>query len=309
MAAIRQILCPVDFSDVSVRCVAHAQSLARWRGARLTVLHVESPLVQRLPDAPPESENDQAAHASDLERVRGRVAALFESAGVPMGTAEVIVDLGRPAPHILDRACSLAADVIVLGSHGHGGFERLVLGSVAERVLRRAPCDVLVVPPHAVAPTRLPYESIVCGVDFSASAERALRVASDLAIDAGASLAAVHVIGWPWDESGTPAFDGVSPQQARALEAYKRYLEEGAIAQLQALLSALPALPAQRTPILRHGRSHREILQVARERRADVIVLGVQGRGAMDLAFFGSTASQVVRSAACPVWIARLSRS
>jgi nucleotide-binding universal stress UspA family protein len=308
MAAIRRILCPVDFSDVSVRCVAHAAALARWRGAHLTVLHVESPVLQRLPGVPAGPEENEA-HASDLERIRRHVGALFDAAGLAMGGADLLVDLGRPAPHILDRACSLAADVIVLGSHGHGGFERLMLGSVAERVLRRAPCDVLVVPPHAVAPTRLPYGSIVCGVDFSASSERALDVAAALAVDAGASLSAVHVIGWPWDESGAPAFDGVTPEQARALEAYKRSLEVGAAGRLEVLLAALPALPARRTPIVRHGRSHREILQVARERDADLIVLGVQGRGAVDLALFGSTASQVVRGAACPVWIARLSRS
>ena len=68
---------------------------------------------------------------------------------------------------ILDRAASLPADLIVMGTHGAGGFQHLVLGSVTEKVLRQAACPVLTVPPRAQATSRLPFSRLLCAVDFS----------------------------------------------------------------------------------------------------------------------------------------------
>ena len=302
---IRRILCPIDFSDTSEHCVAHAAALARWRQARLTVLYVESPLTQRLPHAT-EEWTDAQAHQSDSERIRRRVEALLTAAGEPPARADVIVDLGQPVPRILERSAGLPADLIVMGTHGIGGVQHLVLGSVAEKVLRRAPCDVLVVPPRALSAARLPYASILCGVDFSDVSQRALTVACELATDSGASLTVLHAIGWPWNESSEPDLTEVPAAQAAALGEYRRYLETTAAARLRDLLTASPVRPAHDTALVRHGRSHRELLRAAREGDVDLIVLGAQGRGSVDLALFGSTASQVVRGAACPVWIVRL---
>jgi nucleotide-binding universal stress UspA family protein len=306
MSPIHRILCPVDFSDASQRCIAHAAALARWRQARLTVLHVESPLTQRLPHGQPEEWTDARAHQSDHERVRREMETLFAAVGEPADDVDLIVDLGQPVPHILSRSAALRADLIVLGTHGLGGFRHLVLGSVAEKVLRRAPCDVLVVPPHGASAARLPYTSIVCGVDFSPSSARALDAACELAVHSGADLTVVHVIGWPWDESASPDFAAMPPEQAAALAEFRRYLETTAATRLRDLLGASAAQPAQCAAVVRHGRSHTELLGVSRDREADLIVLGGQGRSAITLATFGSTASQVAREAACPVWIARV---
>lgn len=306
MSTIRRILCPVDFSDSTERCLAHAAALARWRQARLTVLHVESPVTQRLPHATAEW-TDPQAHQSDSERIRRRVEDLLTAAGEPADRADVLVDLGQPVPRILERAAGLPADLIVLGTHGLGGLEHLMLGSVAEKVLRRAPCDVLVVPPRALSAARLPYASILCGVDFSDVSQRALRVACELAADSGAGLAVLHVIGWPWNESSEPDLAEVPAAQAAALGEYRRYLETTSATRLRDWLMASPVRPAHDIALVRHGSSHRELLRAARERDADLIVVGAQGRGPIDVALFGSTACQVVRGATCPVWIVRVS--
>jgi nucleotide-binding universal stress UspA family protein len=306
MTPIRLVLCPVDFSESSARCLAHAAALARWRQARLSVLHVESPIVQRLPHTRAQEWTDPGAHQSDHERIRREMEALFAAVGEPADRADLIVDLGQPVSHILSRAAALGADLIVLGTHGLGGFRHLVLGSVAEKVLRRAPCDVLVVPPQGASTARLPYASIVCGVDFSVSSQRALDVACELAVDSGAGLTVVHVIGWPWDESASPDFAAMPPEQATALAEYRRYLETTAATRLRDLLGSSAAQPARCTAVVRHGRSHRELLGAARDSQADLIVVGGQGHGAVSLAMFGSTASQVAREASCPVWIARV---
>ena len=85
--------------------------------------------------------------------------------------------MGQPAPAILDCAVRLPADLIVMGTHGAGGFERFVLGSVAEKVLRRAACPVLTVPSRAHATSVLPFKRVVCAVDFSDSSLTALHYA------------------------------------------------------------------------------------------------------------------------------------
>jgi nucleotide-binding universal stress UspA family protein len=312
-SSIARVLCPVDLSGASVRCLAHAAAVARWRRAHLTVLHVESPLTQRLPPTRTEEWSDPRAHQSDYERIRQQVDAFLAEAGEPAEGVDLLVDLGMPVTHILDRAAMLPADLIVIATHGHGSIERFMLGSVAEKVLRGAACDVLVVPahapPHTASTTPVPLTSILCGVDFSDCSQRALTVASELAAAAGARLTVLHAIGWPWDEPSAVDLTAVPPEQAAALGELRRYLETGASARLRDLV-VTSSIHADRDDLLvRHGRADRELLRAATERRADLIVLGVRGRGPAHLAVFGSTTNQIVRQAVCPVWVARLPKN
>ena len=95
----------------------------------------------------------------------------------------------------------MAADLVVMGTHGRSGFERLVLGSVTERVLRKSACPVLTVPkgiPDVATPPVL-FNRIVCAVDFSDCSMHALNYAMSLAQEADAHLTVVHVIELPPD--------------------------------------------------------------------------------------------------------------
>jgi nucleotide-binding universal stress UspA family protein len=86
---------------------------------------------------------------SEMDRLRKDIAAQFGVASTGRGPLDVVMDVGQPATRILERAASLPADLIVMGTHGTSGFEHLVLGSVTEKVLRKARCPVLTVPPRA----------------------------------------------------------------------------------------------------------------------------------------------------------------
>jgi nucleotide-binding universal stress UspA family protein len=86
---------------------------------------------------------------------------------------------------------------MVIGTHGHGGFQHLVLGSVAEKVLRQAACPVLTVPPRTRATSTLPFKRILCPVDFSDSSRSALDFALSLVREADADLTILHVLEWP----------------------------------------------------------------------------------------------------------------
>jgi len=296
MATIRRVLCPVDLSDTSQHAIEHAVAIARWYHASLTALHVYTPLFVPVPGLPwPEDRTCD----SELARVRQETLACCAGAGAER--ADVIVDVGTPAGRILERAAALPADLIVMGTNGASGFEHLILGSVAEKVLRKAPCPVLTVPPRAHATSTLPFEQILCAVDFSDSSLAGLDLAASLARESRASLTLLHVIEWPWTEPPAPAVDALPGEHAAALMEYRRYLETSVRHRLEDLARDQTIHQSAPSTRVAHGKPYVEILRTAGEVSADLIVMGVRGRNAADLVVFGSTTNQTVRHASCPV--------
>ena len=139
----KHILVPVDFSKGSDRAVAQAESLALALGADLELFHAYQLPVLALPDA---SVSVSPTYVADLtqraQRELEKYRVDIESRGVPV---HVKLLEGNPADAILERAQALQALMIVLGTHGRGGFRRFLLGSTAERVVRTATVPVLTV--------------------------------------------------------------------------------------------------------------------------------------------------------------------
>jgi nucleotide-binding universal stress UspA family protein len=294
---VKTILCPTDFSDASRHAIDHAIALALWYRARIAALHVYTPIFMPVPGLPPP---EARVPDGELDRVRAETAQCFSPATAAGIEVHILIDVGRPAPQILDRAEALPADLIVMGTHGAGGFEHLLLGSVTEKVLRRAACPVLTVPPGAQATSALPYRRVLCAVDFSDPSLRALELACSIAGQSGATLTSVHVIEWPWHEPPAPGPGALPPAQADALAEFRRYLETTARNRLEALVpESMCRCPAG--SIVAHGRPYVELLRIAGEIKTDLIVIGVHGRNVAGLTLFGSTTNQVVRRATCPV--------
>ncbi len=298
MPQISRVLCPIDFSEGSRHAVEQAGAIAKWYGARLCVLHVYSPIFMPVPGLPA-----PADRVPDSERLRVQdQAKAFVHACLDASTdSDVVVDVGQPARVILERSAQLPADLIVMGTHGASGFEHLILGSVTEKVLRKASCPVLTVPPRAHATSRFPFTRVLCAVDFSEWSSAALELASSLAQESGAALELLHVIEWPWDEPPSPAFAELPPAQAEALIEFRRYLVKGATSRLESLVTDAVRDRCSVTVQVAHGKPYLQLLHVAGDTGADLIVLGVHGRSPLDLAVFGSTTNQVVRRATCPV--------
>ncbi len=205
---IHRLLCPTDFSEVSDHALQQAAALARWYEARLTVLHVRHTVTPH-PDMPaggpmaPWLETEtEALRKKTTEACRAII-----DAGTPV---DVAVLHGEPVPLILAMADSLPADLIVMGTHGTSGFQHLLLGSVTEKVLRKATCPVLTVPPRALTAAPRPFTSVLCGVDFSDCSIKAVQLAASIARQSGAALTLLHVLEWPWHEPPAPAMVGVS---------------------------------------------------------------------------------------------------
>jgi nucleotide-binding universal stress UspA family protein len=299
---IRDILCPVDGSEPSAQAGAQAIAFAQWSGARVTALHVSPPLGVADPSRlamvvdRPRDETDLVMRGWMESQFRPRASAT----GVRLN---LTVTPGAPAQEILALAARLPADLIVMGTHGASGFEHLMLGSVAEKVLRRAPCPVLTVPPRTFATSHLPFTRVLCALDFSDCSVDALEFAMATARGAGATLTLAHVLEWPWPEPPAPAFDDLPRHEAEALSEYRRRREREALTRLEAL--APKDLGDRCHAHVRHGRAYVEILRLAAEEQTDLIVLGVHGRHPVDLAVFGSTTNQVVRHATCPVLTVR----
>jgi nucleotide-binding universal stress UspA family protein len=296
--AFRRILCAIDFSATSAHVVDQAAAIAGWYRARILALHVYSPLVAPIPTLPPP---DERVPQTEIERMQQTTRACFEAAANAGLQVDVAVDIGRPAVEILNRATTLPADLIVIGTHGASGLEHFLLGSVAEKVIRKAACPVLTVPPRAYTTSVLPFKRVLCAIDFSNPSLTALQYAASIANESAAMLTLLHVIEWPWIESPMPAYEDLPHEQAAALAEFRRYLETTARTRLKTLVpEARQGRPANDSAI-RHGRPYVEILRVAEETRADLIVIGVHGRNVVDMALFGSTTNQVVRRATCPV--------
>ena len=295
MFAIRRILCAIDLSDASAHAAAQAIALAGWCHASITALHVCEPVFAPVPGLPPP---DQRVNDKERLFLSDRVAEHFSAAG---GVAvDLVVDVGQPAHCILERADQLLADVIVMATHGTKGFERLVLGSVTEKVLRKARCGVFTVPPLARAPSARPFARILCPIDFSDPSLAAFEAAVALARDSSAALTLLHVVEWPWHEPPPPLASDLPPAQAAALVEFRRYVETSATMRLEKLAEGLALRPRPSLSIV-HGKSYVEILRVAAQTGADLIAVGVHGRNVLDMALFGSTTNHLVREAACPV--------
>ena len=212
----KRILCPVDFSVESSHAVEQASTIARWYGAAVTALHVCGPAFGPRVGLP---ESSQPADR-EMARLRGEIAAHFETATRAGVQVDAVIDVGQPDTCILDRARAWPADLIVMGTHGAGGFEHLVLGSVAEKVLRRAACAVLTVPPHVNRTSFLPFKRVLCAVDFSEWSLRALKLARSLALESRAALTAMTVIEWNCPRSRPPPYASTAgmsrPEQSGA---------------------------------------------------------------------------------------------
>jgi nucleotide-binding universal stress UspA family protein len=295
MAEITQILCPVDLSDTSRHALEHAFAFARWYRARVTVLHVLNVPLPVMPPAGIAVAETASVPPLRQEEVLEEVRRFTVStSGADQSAADVVVVEGNPVREILRHAEDGRTDLLVMGTHGRSGFEALFLGSVTEKILRSTRVPVLTVPPAVERVQTVVYKTILCPIEFSDASLRALEYALTLAQETGARLILLHVIEQLVDAPQPGALSAVS------LEQYRQHLEEHARARLS---SAVPeqarvwCTPEER---VRTGKAYRVILEMADEEKAEVIVMGVHGKGALKR-LFGSTTHHVIREAHCPV--------
>ena len=298
MSRIERILCPNDFSEFSRRALEHAAALAKWYGAEVVVLHVQPALtsVEAMPVAVGPVPLAQTSRETILLEL-GRELEPLERARV---RHEVALAEGGAVEQILRTAAETRCDLVVMGSHGRSGFERWVLGSVTEKVLRKATVPVLVVSGKTlpiVAEGRPPFERILCGVDFSAPSLKAVEVALSIAQEGCAEITLLHVM------EGLPPFQ--LEAQGFDVKRYREVVEGDLKAQLKRVVPEGAKDWCKPSTLVVEGKPWQALLDVAADRRADLVVLGVHGRNPLDVMLFGSTTHHVIRGASAPVWTVR----
>jgi len=142
---LNQILCPIDFSDFNQAANNYASVLAESTGAKLVYLHASLPEVPYGPYAPVDMQVDLK---EDLERLQEVVPTV---AGV---ACEYVVQFGSASEQILEYAEKNLVDLIIMGTHGRSGIQRVLMGSVAEAVVRQAKCPVLAIKADARVPSQ-----------------------------------------------------------------------------------------------------------------------------------------------------------
>ena len=290
MLKIERIVCPVDFSEYSNRAYDYAYSLAKHYGAKLLLEHVVQPLTVAYPNY---SFPDSMAYdvfsslSADAEK---RLAELVRTRSWNGVQPECSVERGMVPDAILSFAEERSADLIVMGTHGRRGLDRLTMGSATERVLRRARCPVLAVrkPAHDfITPGErrdpVHLRKILFCTDFSDNSGRASDYAFSLAMVYIAVITLMHVV----EDLGYS-----SDLQAATREALQK-LEQGVPPDARNWCRVKCTV--------RIGKPYQEIVQLALEAQTDLVIVGVRGRSALDLALFGSTTHRVIQLGTCPV--------
>jgi nucleotide-binding universal stress UspA family protein len=290
MPAPKKFLVAIDLSEASRTPLGYAAELARRLGASLTALYVSQRYAsyEPFPAFVPEPALDPARR----QELEGEVRRFVEAtAGLP--PVEVLLRDGDPAEEILAVAGESGFDLLVIGTHGRRGFERWALGSVTDRVARRATQPLLAVPSHASAPAEL---RLLCALDLSDACCEVLEYAAALGQRLPARLLVLHVAEgshWydPWAASGV---DPVAVREAVAEDAQQR---------LSKLVARHVPEGVETETRVAFGRAQREIERIAEQ--ADLVVLGISSTSGIDRLFFGSTAQHVLRAGVRPVLLVR----
>jgi nucleotide-binding universal stress UspA family protein len=289
MALVSRILVPVEFSS-GCRCAAqYAEALACHFRCEMILLHVVAlPLSTWSPA-------DSLAYSSVAdfmpETVTERKAKLEaflagETAGI---SVERVVAQGDPAREIVACANSRHADLIVMPTHGHGPFRRLLLGSVTAKVLHDASCPVWTGPHLEQAPAHasIRFRNILCAIDLGPHARDVLAWAAHFAQDFAAELTLLHVLPMSLVRQEGIYFDPEWRQREAADTAHR-------IAEFQ------QEMHTNAEVMVETGETPETVADVAQQRDADLLVIG-RGRHSGILGRLRTNAYAILRESPCPV--------
>ena len=300
-AMIRNILVPVDFSEMSIQSIKTARRLARRFGASIHLAHVRQFDYASgffLP-APPMDPFPVMTHEQDAEKNAAKdLHVLARECGVPLATCHILS--GGPA---FDETCRVAqkipADLIVMPTHGRTGLKHVFLGSTAERIVQHSPCPVFVVREKKRRSKTGPLHSIntiLVPVDFSDCSREGLQYAIGFANEFGARIILLHAtyLGYIYSSEGTAIYDIPALQKAarknaeRHMRQLVRTVNFGGVRFETAFTDASPVL---------------DICSFAKEHDVDLIITSTHGLTGLKHVLIGSVAEQVVRRAPCSVLV------
>jgi nucleotide-binding universal stress UspA family protein len=293
MLTVNDILVARDFSSVSDRALRHALDLAAHTGATLHLLHAEvlHEIEGRMQDRP--------SPADGVDAFRDRLKKESGASADALDAVSVVAVERRdvsPGPALLRYADEENIDLIAMGTHGRRGASRVLLGSVAEEVVRRARQPVLTVRGEDTGRTPTPgsMARVLVPVDFSDYSREALRHAHEWAMLYGAQIDLLHVV----VEDVHPAFymGGV-----KSVYDVEPDLDDKVKARLRDFADEVLGTTDGVEAHVRTGSAPSAIAEFVEEEETDLVALSTHGRTGMERFFLGSVAEKVVRHVSCPV--------
>jgi len=297
MIQIKDILIPTDFTGTYSAALGHATMLADRFDARLIMLHVAAADAPHEPAHFPAVEPEKDEVEQEVEQQASEIAGLAPDR--ELRVKRVIRSHQDPAVEIMNYAAEKNVDLIVVGTRGRTGFSHLIVGSVAETVIRDAKSPVIAVRVCDTSEEVMPYLNILAPVDFSADSEKALRYAWTLAELFEANLQMLHVIDLP-----------VYPEHyAVNIDLSEQFGHELALRsheQMEKLAAPYAGTNVRYKTHVETGRAYSEIVEFAQTHDTDLIVMGTRGLSRLENFLLGGTTAKVVRHASCPVLTVKL---
>lgn len=295
---IHNLLIPMDGSPCSEAAARLGLRLARQLGAAVCFMHVATGAERARP-----SEYERTEHRLE-EALLTQWADAARGGGVPARTREAREPV---AEGIVAAAAEENSDLVVMGTHGRGGLERLLLGSVAERVARLAPIPVLLVRADLPAEGLPAWQRLLVPLDGSPASEATLTWAVELARSCGATLSLLHV------QADLTRLLEVSSLGLGAATDYDRLWHDLEDWGQQVLDTAAQRVQAAGVPLGRVARVPQGpvdriadvIVREAREAGVDALVMGAHGHGGLDLGLLGSVAARVAQRSPLPVLLVK----
>ncbi len=294
MITLKNIYAAVDLSKSSKEVLVQAARLAKLDGGALHVLHVIDALVlQDLHEAvgdPLDRLRDET-----MEGARVAILGLLGESKLAPGAVDVQIAVGAPLAEILRRFAYGAGDLLVVARNGASDPERGP-GPFAMRCARKAAGAVLIVAPGR----RGPFRTIVAGVDFSDNSQRALGAALTLARQDKAAVTAIHAFAGPWHRLHYRTATREAEPQFRLQ--YRKALE-GRLRQF----AEAPGIEGARfeTMVDDCSDAAQSLVNAAKSKQADLVVVGTQGRTGLPRLLMGSTAERVLQESPCSVLVVK----
>ena len=292
----KTILHPTDFSPVALQAFDQAVALALRYGAKLQLLHAVVLHEYDNTTLKKGIKKLNEAYESLRAELKIQMEEIVEDSEIAADMCSFVIKRGFNAGEvIIDKAEESGADLIVMGTHGHSPIRHFFLGSVAEKVVRYAPCPVMVLGRMEDAPGR--FQNILLPVDFSDASDRAATVALSVAKRHGARLHMLHVyqdiVPPPYYTAADSAF------------AWDKELKKRGEAALHKFIAKHQQEGVSTVSHLLEGRVAREIVEFSRGNSIDLIVMGTAGLSGFHHFLLGSVTEKVLRRSDIPVLTVR----
>ena len=298
---LKSVLMATDLSPASVKPLHHALAIARYYGAKLYVAHVVSPIPYLMAGAEALQLGCEGASQDMQQLLRD----LLHDGSLDGLDHEFIIRHGSVWEELQAIIFQKQVDLVVVGTHGRRGIEKVLLGSVAEQVFRDATCPVLTVGPYSYRESHVDLtgeiRTYLFATDFGETSLRALPQAVSLASQTNAGLILLHVI----PAAPVPQIPGW--YSASEIMLMRENARQACARRLEQLMPREEETPIESAFVVQFGIPSEKILQVALDKRVELIILGLHRASLAGTISHRpwATAFEIVCGAGCPVLTVR----